>query len=153
MRMIDFAPLARSTVGFDRMVSLLQQTGALEQTDGFPPYNIEKTGETTYRITLAAAGFSPEELNIVTQEGGVVVTGRKAEDKTVQYLHHGLTVKSFDRRFNLADFIKVTGAKLENGLLSIELAREVPEALRPRTIEIAVGGARSAEAIGTAKAA
>jgi molecular chaperone IbpA len=139
MRMYDFAPLVRSTIGFDRMVDLLQHAAELEPADNYPPYNIEKLGEDSYRITMAVAGFTQDDLSIVAQENRLVVTGRKQDDSGVQYLHRGLAARAFERQFDLADFIKVKGAALANGLLSIDLVREVPEAMKPRTIKIGSG--------------
>lgn len=136
MRSYDFAPLTRSTIGFDRMMDLLQSSAQLDPVDNYPPYNIEKLGDDSYRITMAVAGFGLDDLNIVAQANQLVVSGRKTEDESVEYLHRGLAARGFERRFNLADFIKVKGASLSNGLLSIDLAREVPEALKPRTIKI-----------------
>ena len=141
MRMLDFAPLPRSTIGFDRLFELLDQTTRFEPNDGFPLYDIEKTGEDAYRVTLAVPGFAPDEISIESQPNLMVVSGQRAADRDGQYLHRGLTARGFERRFNLADFVEVKGARLENGLLVVELQREVPEAMRPRRIEIAVGGA------------
>ena len=141
MRMLDFAPLPRSTIGFDRLFELLDQTAHFEPDDGFPLYDIEKTGEDAYRVTLAVPGFMPDEISIESQPNLMVVSGHRDTDRGGQYLHRGLTARGFERRFDLADFVEVKGARLENGLLTIELRREVPEAMRPRQIEIAVGGA------------
>ena len=140
MRMLDFAPLPRSTIGFDRLFDLLDRTARFEPHDGFPPYDIEKTGEDAYCITLAVPGFTPDEVSIESQPNLMVVSGQRAADRGGQYLHRGLTARGFERRFDLADFVEVKGARLEDGLLTIELRREVPEAMRPRQIEIAVGG-------------
>lgn len=144
MRSYDFAPLTRSTIGFDRMMDLLQSSAQLDAVDNYPPYNIEKLGDDSYRITMAVAGFARDDLNIVAQANQLVVSGRKAEDEGVEYLHRGFAARGFERRFNLADFIKVKGASLANGLLSIDLAREVPEALKPRTIQIGAASAPQA---------
>ena len=141
MRMLDYAPLPRSTIGFDRLFDLLDRTARFEPHDGFPLYDIEKTGEDAYRVTLAVPGFMPDEISIESQPNLMVVSGHRGTDRGGQYLHRGLTARSFERRFNLADFVEVKGARLENGLLVVELQREVPEAMRPRRIEIAVGGA------------
>ena len=140
MRMLDFAPLPRSTIGFDRLFDLLDRTARFEPHDGFPPYDIEKTGEDAYCITLAVPGFTPDEVSIESQPNLMVVSGQRAADRGGQYLHRGLTARGFERRFDLADFVEVKGARLEDGLLTINLQREVPEAMRPRQIEIAVGG-------------
>lgn len=144
MRTFDLSPLFRSTVGFDRMSRLLD--AALqgdEATLSYPPYNIEKLGEDSYRITMAVAGFSESDLELVQTENTLVVKGKaRAEDEQVTYLYHGIAGRAFERRFQLADYIKVTGASLVNGLLHIDLAREVPEAAKPRTISIAKGEAK-----------
>ena len=136
MGTIDFAPLFRSTVGFDRLFDMLDGATRYEPTDNYPPYNIEKTGDDTYRITMAVAGFGPEDLSITAQPNLLVVTGQKPKQDGVQYLHHGLATRAFERRFNLADYVQVKGASLENGLLSVDLVREIPEAMRPRGIQI-----------------
>ena len=145
MRTFDLAPLYRSTVGFDRLASILDQVStAAESQNTYPPYNIEKTGENAYRITLAVAGFSDDELTIEAKEGQLVVTGRKAEteDKPT-VLHRGIATRAFERRFQLADHVRAVEAVTENGLLHVDLVREVPEALKPRKIEI--GRARAIE--------
>jgi molecular chaperone IbpA len=130
----------RATVGFDRLANLLDTATQVDEGAlGYPPYNIEKTGEDSYRITMAVAGFGEEDLEITVQENSLVIKAAKAkteEDKAVKYLHRGIATRGFERRFDLADFIKVTGARLENGMLSVELEREVPEAMKPRTIAI-----------------
>jgi molecular chaperone IbpA len=139
----DFSSLYRSTVGFDRLFNLLDSTmGAAEATSAnWPPYNIERLGEDQYRITMAVAGFAPDEIELVQQENALVVAGRKhPEPEGVQVLHRGIANRAFRQTFNLADYVKVSGANLENGLLVIDLVREVPEAMRPRRIEIAGGG-------------
>ena len=141
----DFSPLFRSTVGFDRVLDLLDQASRGQTMTNWPPYNIEKTGEDQYRITMAVAGFSPDEIELVQQENVLLVAGQKhADAEGVQVLHRGIATRAFKQTFNLADHVKVTGANLENGLLVIELQREVPEALKPRRIEIASGGAQKA---------
>lgn len=141
MRTFDLTPLYRSTVGFDRMATLLDRVMSAENgSQSYPPYNIEKTGENAYRITVAAAGFAEEDLGIESHEGQLVITGRKAdkaEPEATRVLHRGIAERSFERRFHLADHVKATGATLENGLLHVDLIREVPEALKPRKIEIA----------------
>lgn len=135
----DFSPLYRSMIGADRMADLIQSAMRSEGDTGFPPYDIEKTGEDGYRITLAAAGFSPDELEITALPNLLVVTSRKpkagAEDERT-YLHRGIAGRNFERKFELADYVVVKSAAYDNGLLSIDLAREVPEALKPRRIEI-----------------
>lgn len=143
MTTFDFSPLFRTSVGYDRLASLLNSATRLEQGAGFPPYNIQKAGEDRYRITMAVAGFSQDELNITTENNRLVVTGDKAEDKETDenaFLYRGIATRSFERRFNLAEHVKVTGARLDNGLLHIELEREIPEAMKPRTIEIGMSG-------------
>ena len=135
----DFSPLFRTAIGFDHMASLLDSAlSGGEQNGGYPPYNIEKTGDDSYRITMAVAGFSADDVSIVSQENALVVTGKVKgqENGTNRYLHRGIAGRAFERRFQLADFIKVTGATLENGLLHVDLVREIPEAMKPRQIRI-----------------
>jgi molecular chaperone IbpA len=140
MRTIDFSPLYRSVVGFDRLADLLDSATADNAGNGYPPYNIERTDENAYRVEIAVAGFRPEELSIEVKENLLTVTGRKAaNDETRRFLHRGLAERNFERRFQLADYVVVTEAALADGLLSIALKRELPEALKPRRIEIAVG--------------
>jgi molecular chaperone IbpA len=138
MRNFDLAPLSRSTIGFDRMMQLFEDATRLvdDGENSYPPYNIEKTGDDSYRITMAVAGFGESDLSITQQANSLLVAGRKQGEENTQYLHHGLAARAFNRRFDLADFIKVTGASLVNGLLSIDLVREVPEAMKPRSIAI-----------------
>jgi molecular chaperone IbpA len=139
MRTIDFSPLYRSVVGFDRLADLLDSAAA-DGAGGYPPYNIERTDENAYRVEIAVAGFRPEELAIEVKENLLTVTGRKAaNDEPRRYLHRGLAERNFERKFQLADYVVVTEANLADGLLSIALKRELPEALKPRRIEIAVG--------------
>lgn len=131
----DFAPYRRSTVGFDRLFNLLE-AGARED-EGYPPFDILKVGEDSYRITLAVAGFRPEDIEVVAQQNLLTVTGKRAEnDDRGEYLHRGIADRAFERRFQLADFIEAGDASFENGLLSIALKRVVPEAMKPRRIEI-----------------
>ena len=138
----DFSPYRRSTVGFDRIFNLLE-AGARDD-DGYPPFDIVKDGEDSYRITLAVAGFRPEDIEIVAQQNLLSVTGKRAEDDGKgEYLHRGIAARSFERRFQLADFIEAGDARFENGLLSIALKRVVPEAMKPRKIEIAGGSSES----------
>ena len=143
MRTIDFTPLYRSAVGFDRMANLLESAARTSEAGGWPPYNIETTGENAYRIEIAVAGFKPDELNIEVKENLLTVTGRRtANDENERtFLHRGLAERDFERRFQLADYVVVTEAGLNNGLLTIELKRELPEALKPRRIEINAGPA------------
>lgn len=139
MRTIDFSPLYRSVVGFDRLANLLE-TASADAATGYPPYNIERTDENAYRIEIAVAGFRPEELNVEVKENLLTVEGRKAaNDDTRRFLHRGLAERNFERRFQLADYVVVTDANLSDGLLSISLKRELPEALKPRRIEIGTG--------------
>lgn len=141
MRTIDFSPLYRSVVGFDRLAQLLE-TASVDQATGYPPYNIERTDENAYRIEIAVAGFRAEELNIEVKENLLTVQGRKtANDAERRFLHRGLAERDFERRFQLADYVIVTDARLADGLLSIALRRELPEALKPRRIEIASASA------------
>ena len=140
MRTLDLTPLYRSTIGFDRLAGMLDQIMSHDvSAPTYPPYNIEKLGEDAYRITLAVAGFSQEDLGIEVKEGQLTVTAQKREKPEAErpvYLHRGIAERGFERRFQLADHVRVTGATMENGLLHIELVREVPEALKPRTIAI-----------------
>ena len=139
MRTIDFSPLYRSVVGFDRLADLLD-TAAADSAAGYPPYNIERTDENAYRVEIAVAGFRPDELDIQVKENLLTVTGRKtANDSQRTFLHRGLAERNFERKFQLADYVVVTEANLADGLLSIALKRELPEALKPRRIEIGVG--------------
>jgi molecular chaperone IbpA len=140
MRTIDLSPLYRSLVGFDRLAAQLDAAARTEASSGYPPYNIERTGENDYRIEIAVAGFKPEELNVEVKENLLTVTGRKpANDDAKQYLHRGLAERNFERKFQLTDYLVVVDAELSNGLLSISLKRELPEALKPRTVEIKAG--------------
>jgi molecular chaperone IbpA len=141
MRTVDFSPLYRSAVGFDRLAALLESAALSEGQTGYPPYNIETVGENAYRIEIAVAGFKPEELNIEARENVLTVQGRKtANDDARKYLHRGLAERNFERRFQLADYVVVTGAALADGLLSISLERQLPEQLKARRIEIATSG-------------
>ena len=155
MRTIDFTPLYRSAVGFDRLARQLESAARTSEAVGWPPYNIETTGENTYRIEIAVAGFKPDELTIEAKENQLTVTGRKAanDDTAPQktYLHRGLAERDFERRFQLADYVVVEDANLDNGLLAISLKRELPEALKPRRIEI--GAAKAPLIEGQASAA
>ena len=137
MRSFDFTPLFRSTVGFDRMTNLLDAVTREENT-GYPPYNIEKTAEDAYRIVLAVAGFGDDDLEITQHQNTLIVAGKQVDQNPgdKQFLYRGIAGRAFERRFELADYIKVAGAKLTNGLLSIELVREVPEEKKPRQIKI-----------------
>jgi molecular chaperone IbpA len=136
---MDFTPLSRSTIGFDRLIDLLENSLQGMPGSNYPPYNIEKTGEDRYRVTLAVAGFVPEDLSITTQANKLTVTGRKADAENVEYLYQGIAGRSFQREFSLADYVKVNGANLDKGLLTIDLMREVPDAMKPRRIVIGNG--------------
>ena len=146
MRTFDFAPLYRSVVGFDRLADLLESAATETASTGYPPYNIERTGDNEYRIEIAVAGFKPDELNVEVKENLLTVQGRKpANEDTKTYLHRGLAERNFERRFQLADYVVVTDANLQDGLLSLSLRRELPEALKPRRIEITAGGSKLIE--------
>jgi len=142
MRTYDLTPLYRSTVGFDRLASIMDNVKSLDSSQsGYPPYNIEKIGDDAYRISIAVAGFTDADLSIEARDGQLVIAGKKvAEEKEVNYLHRGIATRAFEKRFQLADHVRATGATTENGLLHVELVREVPEALKPRKIEIVAGG-------------
>jgi molecular chaperone IbpA len=136
---LDLSPLFRSTIGFDRMSRLFEDAFS-EAAPSYPPYNIEKHGENDYRIVMAVAGFGPSDLKVTAKENTLIVEGKLAEKQNgTRYLHRGIAGRAFERRFELADHIQVVGSKLENGLLVIELKREIPEALKPRTIPIQTG--------------
>jgi molecular chaperone IbpA len=154
MRHVDFAPLYRATVGFDRIADLMDRVLSTDMPQpAYPPYNIEKTAEDAYRIQIAVAGFTPEELSVEVREGNLIVAARKAEEAATRaWLHRGIATRAFDRRFALADHVKVTGASHENGMLNIDLVRETPEALKPRRIEIARPGPATRIGAGTIEA-
>ena len=135
MRSIDFTPLYRSAIGFDRLANLIE-SAASNGNAGYPPYNIEQLGDNDYRISMAVAGFTQEELELSFQENLLTVKGNKQADTGRNYLYQGIAERGFERRFQLADYVRVKGADLKNGLLHIELVREVPEAMKPRKIEI-----------------
>ncbi|MBN7784410.1 Hsp20 family protein [Ponticoccus gilvus] len=139
MRHFDFAPLYRSTVGFDQIAQMMDRVLASDTTQaGYPPYNIEKTADDAYRISIAVAGFAESDLSVEVKEQALVVSARKAEeDENRSFLHRGIATRAFERRFHLADHVRVSGALHENGMLHIDLQREIPEALKPRRIEIA----------------
>jgi molecular chaperone IbpA len=137
MTNFDLSPFWRSTVGFDRLFDLLEDDGfRIASEQHYPPYNIERTGEDSYEVTLAVAGFTPEDITITAEQNVLTVEGRKADKTERHYLHHGISARAFRRQFNLADYVNVTGADFENGLLRIWLVREIPEAMKPRRIEI-----------------
>lgn len=139
MRNFDLAPLYRASVGFDQIADMMDRVSTNDSsTKSYPPYNIEKTSDTGWRISIAVAGFSDDELGVEVKENSLLVTGRKAdEDASKTYLHRGIATRAFDRRFHLADHVRVTGASHLDGMLHVDLTREVPEALKPRRIEIA----------------
>jgi len=145
MRTADFSPLLRATVGFDRMMHLLDAASRVdEQAMNYPPYNIVKTGDDAYRITMAVAGFGEDELTVTLHQNQLTIEGKKEREQAegeTRFLHRGIAASAFQRSFQLADHIKVSGARLENGLLHVELVREVPESAKPRTISIESAGA------------
>jgi len=136
MNRLDFTPYRRTTVGFDRLFDLLERQARANAGDNYPPFNIERRGEDAYRITLAVAGFKPEELDITAQQNLLVIKGSKADLSDRQYLHLGIANRGFERRFELADFVRVDAADLADGLLTIDLVREVPEAMKPKKVLI-----------------
>ena len=140
MTTFDFSPLFRSTIGFDRLTRLADAASRADGAGAYPPYNIEKTGEDSYRLSMAVAGFAPADLDVQVQENALLVTGKASkEDDAKRYLHRGIARRAFERRFQLADTIKVVGASFDNGMLHVELVREIPEAMKPRTIAINAG--------------
>jgi molecular chaperone IbpA len=154
MRTYDLTPLYRSTVGFDRLFSLLDSWGGVDAAPSYPPYNIERTGENAYRISVAVAGFTRDEINIEVKENTLTIRGEKqvAENKEQgETLYQGIAARAFERRFQLADHVEAKGADLENGLLHVDLVREIPEAMKPR--QIAIGGKAKVIEGKTAKAA
>ena len=150
----DLSPYTRSTIGFDRMFRLLDNISGAGEAPGYPPYNIARTGEDRYGITVAVAGFGEDELEVKVHDGMLTIrsTPEKAEKEEVTYLHRGIARRAFELRFSLADYIEVAGASVDNGLLNVELVRNVPEAMKPRTIAISTGAGRKALA-GESKAA
>ena len=149
MRTFDLTPLYRSTVGFDRLFSLLDQTTGFESAPTYPPYNIERTGDNAYRITVAVAGFAEPELSIEVKENTLTIRGEKQvkqDEKSGEVLYQGIAARAFERRFQLADHVVVKGAALENGLLHVDLVREIPEAMKPRSIPIGNGSAKVIDA-------
>ena len=149
MRTYDFSPLYRATVGFDRIADLMDRVLTTDVAQpAYPPYNIEKTAENAYRISIAVAGFAADDLTVEVKEGALAVSARKPADESPRtYLHRGIATRAFDRRFALADHVRVTGAAHVDGMLHIDLAREVPEALKPRRIEIAGQNTLEAKAV------
>jgi molecular chaperone IbpA len=152
MRSFDFTPYRRSTVGFDRLFDHLENANRAEPTDNYPPFDIEKVSDDRYRITLAVAGFKPSELDITARQNLLVVTGRKGDNRARDgnFLHMGIATRAFERRFELADFVRVESADLADGLLVIELVREIPDAMKPRKVEINTGAARTVDAAASA---
>ncbi len=148
MRQFDLAPLYRNTVGFDRLFSMLDQLVSVDSTPSYPPYNIERTGENAYRISVVVAGFTDQDLSIEVKENALTLRGEKhvSEERKADVLYQGIAARSFERRFQLADGVQVTGAALENGLLHVDLVREIPEAKKPRQIPIAGRGGQTIEA-------
>ncbi len=146
MRAFDYSPFYRASVGFDRVFDLLDSVAGQANSNGYPPYNIEKAGDNAYRIVMAVAGFGEAELNVTQKENELLVTGQQAPaaEGDTQYLYRGIAGRNFERRFQLADHVKVSGAKLANGLLTIELQREIPEEKKPRAIPIAAEAAKPA---------
>jgi len=154
MRNYDISPLLRATIGFDRMFNMLDTANRLDEgAPGYPPYNIEKAGEDAYRIVMAVAGFGEADLEVTAKENSLVVLGKREKSEAARdqagagYLHRGIAARAFERRFDLADHIRVTGARIENGLLTIELVRELPEAMKPRSIAIESVAAKTAKVI------
>ena len=140
MRHPDFSPLFRSTVGFDRLVQLLDAATSFDNDSGYPPYNIESTGENQYRITVAVAGFEQDEINVEAKESLLTIRGeKKPDDAERTYLHRGIAARSFERRFQLADYVEVDSADLKDGMLSVDLKRNLPERMKPRSIPISDG--------------
>ena len=146
---MDFAPYRRTTVGFDRLFDFLESASRSEPVDNYPPFDIEKVSDDSYRITLAVAGFKQNEIDITARQNLLVVTGRKAESRSKDgnFLHVGIATRAFERRFELADFVRVENAELRDGLLSVELVREVPEAMKPRKIAINGGSSQTIDAV------
>lgn len=136
----DFAPYRRSTIGFDRLFDLLENSSLGQGSENYPPFDLIKVDENHYRVILAVAGFGRDEIDITAQQNQLIVSGKKADDQGVDYIHRGIANRQFERRFGLADFIKVAEADLKDGLLSVELIREIPEAMRPK--KISIGGSQ-----------
>jgi len=144
----DFAPFRRSTVGFDRLFDMLENSTVTQPGENYPPFDLIKVGDNQYRIELAVAGFRPDEIDITAQQNVLIVTGRKndeAQDQGADYIYRGIANRSFERRFALADHIQVKGADLKDGLLSVELVREIPEAMKPRKIKLGSGAEQRRE--------
>jgi molecular chaperone IbpA len=144
MRTYDFTPFSRSAIGFDRLFELLN-TQAADAADNYPPYDIVRTGDDSFRISLAVAGFAPSDITVTAQQNLLTVVGRKSEADNAQYLYQGISARSFERRFNLADHVEVDSATFENGMLQVSLMRKIPEAMKPRRIDINVGAPPQAD--------
>ena len=155
MRHVDFSPLYRSTVGFDKLLTMLDSLAPTEQAQSYPPYNIERTGDATYRITMAVAGFDESEISIEAREHVLTVKGDKSDEKAAEgteFLYRGIAKRAFERRFQLADHVEVTGASLRNGLLYVDLVRELPEAMKPRRIAVSSDKGEQSKQIEATKA-
>jgi molecular chaperone IbpA len=139
MRTVDFTPLYRNAIGFDRLFDMMEAGSAKNASNGYPPYNIEQKDENKYRITMAVAGFAEEQLDITQKENVLIVRGEHKSDAEKKYVYQGIAERNFERKFQLADYVKVIGATMENGLLHVDLEREIPEAMQPRKIEINSG--------------
>ena len=153
MRDFDLTPMWRSTIGFDRLFDLIDDSFRLQGQDNYPPYNIARVGEDHYRISLALAGFKPEEITVTAEQNMLTVEGRKVENGDHEHLFQGISGRPFRRKFNLADYVEVTGASFENGLLQIDLMRKLPEAMKPRRITIHAGVGSDHQQIGHSQAA
>ena len=157
MDRFDFSPLFRSTIGYDRLARLIDSATRVDTaTPAYPPYNIESTGDDSYRLTMAVAGFARDELDIIVQQNSLVISGKaqkEGEEAQGRYLHRGIARRAFERRFSLADHIKVNGASLDNGLLHVDLVREVPEEAKPRQIKIGDSAAQPQVTVTQQKAA
>ncbi|MBI5261345.1 MAG: Hsp20 family protein [Bradyrhizobium sp.] len=143
MRTLDFAPLWRSTIGFDHLADLVDSTLRQATEDNYPPYNIERSGEDAYRITLAVAGFGVQDITVTAEQNALTIEGRKPDSAAHEYLYQGIAARPFRRVFNLADYVRVKEASFKDGLLIVDLVREIPEAMKPRKISIATGGSSS----------
>jgi molecular chaperone IbpA len=148
MRRFDFSPLYRQSIGFEHLANLIEQLSSAESDNGYPPYNIERLDENEYRITMAVAGFASGDLGIEVKEGTLTVRGEKSVEGTEkEYIHRGIAARNFERRFRLAEFVEVSGATLDHGLLHVDLKREIPEAMKPRTIKIGQAGRSGPERV------
>ncbi|GAM54873.1 16 kDa heat shock protein B [Vibrio ishigakensis] len=136
MRTVDFTPLYRNAIGFDRLFNMMETSSAKNTSGGYPPYNIEQQDENKYRITMAVAGFAEEQLDITQKENVLIVRGERKAEEGKSYIYQGIAERDFERKFQLADYVKVIGATMENGLLHVDLEREIPEAMKPRKIAI-----------------